>query len=67
MVSCHNRPIIGDKYIVTCVEREGYYGLTYTVKIKSLHPKSNQNTWNGNRFTLYTDKLYTVGDTIKIY
>ena len=54
-------PIVGDKYIVTDVSAYGNYDykMKYTVKIRCMKPIAS-------KFTFYTDKLYTVGDTITI-
>lgn len=68
LVSCHNRPIIGDTYVVREVYGYGNadYKYKYTVNIESTDPDASKYTFDGNKFTFYTNKLYTVGDTITI-
>lgn len=66
LVSCNNRPIIGDTYVVRVVYGHGNADYKYIVKIESTDPDAGKYTFVGNKFTFYTNKLYTVGDTIKI-
>ena len=61
-------PIVGDSYIVTKVEKYRRYRKSYKVEIRCLDIESGCNayTLEGNVKTLYTNHLYTVGDTVKI-
>ena len=68
LCSCGRMNIVGNQYVVTSVERyqSGNYHTNYKIKIRSVHPRANINTWDGNKFTMYTDELYMVGDTLTI-
>ena len=61
-------PIVGDNYIVTKVEKDNRYKKLYKVEIRCLDAESgcDDYTRNGNIKILYTNYLYTVGDTVKI-
>ena len=52
--------IVGDSYEVTKVSHKGGWGYEYQVEIKCLDP------YYDNYFTMYTNELYSVGDTISI-
>ena len=61
VIGCTCKPVIGDKYVVTEVSRHGCYGLKYYVRMDCC------NKYQGTNYhKFYTNKLYTVGDTIKI-
>lgn len=67
LCSCGRMKIVGNQYVVTSVKDDrNSYELKYKIEIRSLHKKSNINTWDGNKFTMYTDELYMVGDTLTI-
>lgn len=67
LCSCGKMKIVGNQYIITSVKDDSNsYGLKYRIEIRSLHEKSDLNTWDGNKFTMYTDELYMVGDTLTI-
>ena len=67
LCSCSKMNIVGNQYVVTSVEKDrNNYGLKYKIKIQATHDKAGLNTWNGNHFTMYTDELYMVGDTLTI-
>jgi len=59
-------PIFGNKYIVTSVEHNVHASYKYTVEIECVDSNSNRGTVNGNYHTMYTNKLYVVGDTVEI-
>lgn len=61
VIGCTDQPVIGDKYVVTEVSRRGDYGLKYYVRMDCCNKYQSMNC---HKF--YTNKLYTVGDTIKI-
>ena len=67
LCSCGKMKIVGNQYIVTSVKDDkNIYELKYKIEIRSLHERSSVNTWDGNKFTMYTDELYMVGDTLTI-
>ena len=66
VIGCTDQPVIGDKYVVTEVSRRGDYGLKYYVRMDCCTRRYQGSTLVGNYHKFYTNKLYTVGDTIKI-
>ena len=64
-----SRRIVGDEYVVTSVKIWNYqiYETLYYVEAASVNENANTYTFNGNKITYYTNTLYSVGDTIKLY
>ena len=68
--SCVNpRRIVGDEYVVTSVRvwNSKIYGTFYYVEAISVNKNAGACTFNGNKIAYYTNTLYSVGDTIKLY
>lgn len=63
------RRVIGDEYVVTSVEirNSQKYKTQYYIKAAPVNKNADANTFDGNRMTYYTNTLYSVGDTIKLY
>lgn len=62
-------PVVGDEYTVTAIEYLecdgiGYSCYNYLVTISRNDPNSGGGTLSGNHLKFYTNKLFSVGDTV---